>query len=695
MGQPSQFSEDDARETAGATTALVVGYVRERLGDDGVAELLRRARVRRPLAELEDHSSWSSYAERIRLFRAATDLTGEPDAMFEVGASAIRQSLNPSLVLLLRAMGSPRTIFKQLARAVPKFTTTSTMEVLEAGATHATMRYTLHEGYEHSRLDCRYAQGLFSVIPEFFALPPARIHHPECQSDGHDACVYHVTFPRYNRLRRFGATRRTQDAIELEALRGQLEALQSAASELVGSEDLDTVLERITRMAAKAVLAQGYLIAVEGPNGDPLTRYSGVGSERAERLAAALRRGEDLGSSAVVVPIISSRRHHGHLAALYNDGHSGLLHEQELLGAYAGHAAAALDLILALDESRRGHRTARSLLVLASDLARAATEQDVGRVAANAVPDVAGAPRASVMLWSDERRALVPVACVGLAPDQEHVFYASRVRPGDVPELDALLSAPEPMLLRPDQASPALARLLTDLGGHTTAVAPLVADGELLGVLTAAWVDTVAPDAAMTDPLAGLADQTALALQNARLLARVRHQSRHDPLTGLPNRLHFSDRLEAALADPPVAPAALALLFCDLDRFKTVNDTLGHVGGDELLRQVAARLRASVRSDDVVARLAGDEFAVLLPSVPSARAAQEVATAVVRAFDRPFAVDGHELDVTASVGVALHRELGVTSDQLQRRADAALYEAKEAGRNRVATSLPGSLSTLR
>lgn len=148
-----------AHETSGATTGLVVRYVRARGGEAAVEALLRRANVPHPLAELEDEARWVSYDTRIRLFEAAVEVLADPRAPYAPGASALRSGLNPSLVLLLRALGSPSQVYRQLPRAVPKFTTTSTMKVVESGPTHATLRYRLHEGYAHSRLDCEYAQG--------------------------------------------------------------------------------------------------------------------------------------------------------------------------------------------------------------------------------------------------------------------------------------------------------------------------------------------------------------------------------------------------------------------------------------------------------------------------------------------------------------------------------------------------------
>jgi len=136
----------------------VLGFVRRRGGDAAVEEVLRRAGICAEADELSRPDHWIGYDTRVRLFTAATEVLGDPSTMFRVGREALSHGMNPGLVLLVRAIGSPRQVFRQLPRAVAKFSTTSTMEILESGATHATIRFTLHEGYAHSRLDCDYAE---------------------------------------------------------------------------------------------------------------------------------------------------------------------------------------------------------------------------------------------------------------------------------------------------------------------------------------------------------------------------------------------------------------------------------------------------------------------------------------------------------------------------------------------------------
>jgi len=176
--------------------------------------------------------------------------------------------------------------------------------------------------------------------------------------------------------------------------------------------------------------------------------------------------------------------------------------------------------------------------------------------------------------------------------------------------------------------------------------------------------------------LGGVADQAATALQNARLLETVRHQACHDALTGLPNRRLFLERLEEALAEPR-SDERLAVLFCDLDRFKEVNDTLGHAAGDQLLRQVAARVLATVRPGDTVGRLSGDEFALLVRGQAIPEAAASLAQRVLGCFAEPFRLEGRDVRVGSSVGVAVHPGGTVSAEALLRRADAAMYENKQ------------------
>jgi diguanylate cyclase len=159
--------------------------------------------------------------------------------------------------------------------------------------------------------------------------------------------------------------------------------------------------------------------------------------------------------------------------------------------------------------------------------------------------------------------------------------------------------------------------------------------------------------------------------------AQNQHQALHDGLTGLPNRTLLRDRIGQAIrqADRELGPMALALL--DLDRFKEVNDTLGHHYGDQLLIQVGQRLQATLRAVDTVARLGGDEFAVLLPRIETAEGAVQVARKLQAALHEPFLVEGLSLDVEASIGLALYPDHGNDPEELLQHADIAMYVAKD------------------
>jgi diguanylate cyclase (GGDEF)-like protein len=158
---------------------------------------------------------------------------------------------------------------------------------------------------------------------------------------------------------------------------------------------------------------------------------------------------------------------------------------------------------------------------------------------------------------------------------------------------------------------------------------------------------------------------------------RDRHQSTHDALTGLPNWVLLEDRLQQALAAASREEGEIALLLIDLDRFKEINDSLGHSYGDKLLVQVGPRLRSVLRDMDTVGRLGGDEFAVLLPSVDGVAEAEAVAERLRQALHQPFDVDGVILDVEASIGIVLSPWHGTDTEELLRNADIAMYAAKE------------------
>jgi diguanylate cyclase (GGDEF)-like protein/PAS domain S-box-containing protein len=162
---------------------------------------------------------------------------------------------------------------------------------------------------------------------------------------------------------------------------------------------------------------------------------------------------------------------------------------------------------------------------------------------------------------------------------------------------------------------------------------------------------------------------------------KIKFLAFHDALTGLPNRLLVQDRLQQAMAGADRTKSKIALLALDLDNFKTINDSLGHAIGDGIIRETAKRLVECVRDTDTVCRQGGDEFVILLPSLPDAEATAPILIKLMERLVEPCRIDGHELTTSASVGVAIYPDDGEDLDTLMKKADLAMYRAKDAGRN--------------
>ncbi|HXN80555.1 MAG TPA: EAL domain-containing protein, partial [Steroidobacteraceae bacterium] len=169
----------------------------------------------------------------------------------------------------------------------------------------------------------------------------------------------------------------------------------------------------------------------------------------------------------------------------------------------------------------------------------------------------------------------------------------------------------------------------------------------------------------------------------------------HDQLTGLPNRLYLAAHLPGDIEEAKQSGTVLAVLFLDLDRFKHINDSRGHETGDKLLKTVAQRVRATVRAQDVVVRMGGDEFVVILKGVQDTAQVNETAGRINQALSAPMVVDGRTLVTTVSIGVALYPQDGVDMGELLRHSDTAMYQAKDRGRNNFQLFSPGMARRLK
>ena len=318
---------------------------------------------------------------------------------------------------------------------------------------------------------------------------------------------------------------------------------------------------------------------------------------------------------------------------------------------------------------RQQHRDVTVLYDFAGELSRAGAGETVLHTVLLRVRDLLRAESVTVYFSAGDAR----LECARLSGDE----IAEGALPYDeVPALlRAALDESGPTVVPANTRDPREQRFLAERGVRDAVLAPLAGDQGLRGVLV---IENRQGDVSSFGRQDGMLLQTlathaAAALTNSRLVDRLNHDSRHDSLTGLANRAHFQRTLAERLDAGGTAGAAVLLM--DLDRFKEVNDTLGHHHGDLLLGEIARRLQAQLRPEDLLARLGGDEFAVLLNDVTIE---ETVATAnrLRAALGEPMHLQGVAMEVTASIGVALAPEHGRDAAALLQRADVAMYTAK-------------------
>jgi diguanylate cyclase (GGDEF)-like protein len=234
------------------------------------------------------------------------------------------------------------------------------------------------------------------------------------------------------------------------------------------------------------------------------------------------------------------------------------------------------------------------------------------------------------------------------------------------------------------EARQEIAGLTVRAGLHETVIPLLNVAGDAIGLLLIFVPSPFAPSppaAAFQGVPSQMTQMASLAIENTLLYERLAFQAQHDVLTGLPNRLLFHDRVQQAILRAQRNRRKVAVLWLDLDRFKQINDTLGHRVGDELLAECARRLKSSLRESDTAARVGGDEFVVLAADLEFAADVQIIAAKIIKNIRLAMNVSGHEMSISASAGVSLYPEHGADPATLMRNADLAMYQAKRLGRD--------------
>ena len=323
-----------------------------------------------------------------------------------------------------------------------------------------------------------------------------------------------------------------------------------------------------------------------------------------------------------------------------------------------------------------------SVVALSNELAQTLDPREIGDLTARHVAQAIGADECGICYWDEPTDR---VLTFGYHPAERRSSIDDAYDLAGYPLSRRVLETQQAVAVSDDDptADPAEVAYLRSIDQRSMAIVPLVAKGRSLGAIESTSARPGFFDARRIRLALTLAAEAGIALENARLYDELRHQAFHDGLTGLANRTLFRDRVEHAVARRPTgSTGTIAVLFLDLDDFKTINENLGHQGGDDLLATVGERIRTCLRPADTAARLGGDEFAILLEDLRDETEATNVAQRLLGALRSPIRVGETAASVGASIGVAVTVAGADDADELLRNADFAMYQAKRAGKDR-------------
>jgi diguanylate cyclase (GGDEF)-like protein len=638
-----------------------IAYLRRACGEEGVAQML--AIAGEDAADLPSANEWISLDRVIALADAAALVVGTPDVGRLIGEELFASNVADGLDQMMRSAGGPAEAAQMLTALGSHMAGAWTLEVTEVGD-HSVEITSTAAAPSTTPFFCSMGVGYYAKVPEVFGMKATAVH-PECMVRGDSRCHYIVRWtepeqpsngPRFNFVT-------------------NLEKLQSVAAQLASSDNPAEVVNLATELAPGVNAGRRFLVSADLGHGNLIVAHSGFDDLDQVDIARDRIERDDINSDddeprVCVAPLATARGTYGWLASFHPPRSPINWLIERPLNSFAHHVASALEAAMALDTARRDRDTAHTLATFARELAGAATATEVADLIESTLAGSDGCVDARVWILDRDDQVFRPV---GTSMTGGHHLIPLRT---DVSLLETRVTVDSDELV---SLHPGVASIVQ------STVVPLVARSSVLGFVAIGRCRAVDATPDELERFEAIVDQAALAFDVVGLLADLRKQARHDPLSGLANRKLLAERAGLAMAQARRSGRQVGLLFIDLDRFKLVNDEFGHSAGDEVICQVADRLREIVRTQDTVARLGGDEFVVLLTECDDLQDAVTAGHRVSAVMQEPFRVAGEQVEVSATVGVFAAHPGELTWHALVDRADAAMYLGKQQGRNAVTT----------